>query len=37
MVGAPDNDGGLDVADVFAEGRSGSTPKTLLEGLRHSV
>jgi transposase len=30
--GARDSDGGLDVAYVFAEDRSGSTPKTLLEG-----
>jgi transposase len=30
--GARDNDGGLDVAYVFTEDRSGSTPKTLLEG-----
>ncbi len=30
--GARDDDGGLDVADVFAEDRSGSTPKKLLEG-----
>jgi transposase len=30
--GARDDDGGLDVAYVFAEDRSGSTPKTLLEG-----
>jgi len=29
---ARDDDGGLDVAYVFAEDRSGSTPKTLLEG-----
>ena len=30
--GARDHEGGLDVAYVFAEDRSGSTPKTLLEG-----
>jgi transposase len=30
--GARDNEGELDVAYVFAENRSGSTPKTLLEG-----
>jgi transposase len=30
--GARDDEGGLDVAYVFAEDRSGSTPKTLLEG-----
>jgi transposase len=30
--GARDNEGELDVAYVFAEDRSGSTPKTLLEG-----
>jgi transposase len=30
--GARDDDGGLDVAYVFAEDRSGSTPKSLLEG-----
>jgi transposase len=30
--GACDDEGGLDVAYVFAEDRSGSTPKTLLEG-----
>ena len=30
--GARDKDGGLDVAYLFAEDRSGSTPKTLLEG-----
>jgi transposase len=29
---ARDDDGGLDVAYVFAEDRSGSTPKSLLEG-----
>ena len=32
--GAPDDDGELDVAYVFAEDRSGSTPKTLLEGTK---
>ncbi len=31
---ARDDDGGLDVAYVFAEDRSGSTPKTLLEGTK---
>lgn len=31
---AHDDDGGLDVAYVFAEDRSGSTPKTLLEGTK---
>jgi len=30
--GGRDDDGGLDIAYVFAEDRSGSTPKTLLEG-----
>jgi transposase len=30
--GARDDEGGLDVAYVFTEDRSGSTPKTLLEG-----
>ena len=30
--GARDDEGGLDVAYVFAEDRSGSTPRTLLEG-----
>jgi transposase len=30
--GARDDDGGLDVSYVFTEDRSGSTPKTLLEG-----
>lgn len=30
--GARDDDGDLDVAYVFAEDRSGATPKTLLEG-----
>jgi transposase len=32
--GAHDDDGGLDVAYVFAEDRSGSTPKALLEGTK---
>jgi transposase len=30
--GGRDDNGGLDIAYVFAEDRSGSTPKTLLEG-----
>ncbi len=30
--GARDDEGELDVAHVFAEDRSGATPKTLLEG-----
>jgi transposase len=32
--GARDDDGGLDVAYVFAEDRSGETPKSLLEGTK---
>lgn len=32
--GAADTDGGFDVAYQFAEGRSGSTPKLLLEGTK---
>lgn len=32
--GARDDDGALDVAYVFAEDRSGATPKTLLEGTK---
>jgi transposase len=32
--GARDDDGVLDVAYVFAEDRSGATPKTLLEGTK---
>jgi transposase len=32
--GARDDDGGLDVAYVFAEDRSGATPRTLLEGTK---
>jgi transposase len=31
---ARDDDGGLDIAYVFAEDRSGSTPKMLLEGTK---
>jgi transposase len=32
--GARDREGGLDIAYVFAEDRSGSTPKKLLEGTK---